>query len=354
VSARHATLLAALAVIWGGSYLLIKYGLEDLQPAVIVWVRCVLAAIVLFAVLRLRAGGSEARAALAELRARPGRALLMGFLAIGLPFTLITFGELEVPSGLTAVLIAPASLFVAAFAPFIDRSEQVKRSGVLGMVMGLVGVALLVGVESVQSLGEFLGAMAMLGAAACYALSSFVVKGYRGLSSTAVSFLSIMVGAVMTLPAAVATAPAELPGMRAVAAVTALGVVGTAVAFVILYKLIAETGAARASLVSYLAPGMALAYGALLLDEAITPASVAGLVLILGGVALASRRPRPGPVAASEQAPRRGAEPGARDLRQKSLRSRSHGPDPLAPGDGVPRRGAELAGREPSRADARR
>jgi drug/metabolite transporter (DMT)-like permease len=329
MSARHASLLAALAAIWGGSYLLIKYGLEDLEPGVVVWTRCALAALVLFAVLALRSGGSEARAALAELRARPGRALLMGFLAIALPFSLITFGELEVPSGLTAVLIAPASLFVAAFAPFIDRSEGVQRSGLLGMVMGVVGVALLVGIESVQSLGEFLGALAMLGAAACYALSSFVVKRYRELSSVGVSFISITVGTLMTLPIAAATLPSELPGLRASLAVLTLGVVGTALAFVIFYKLIAETGAARAALVSYLAPGVALIYGALLLDEQITVASIAGLALILGGVALASRQ-------------------------RRAVASRVDGPDPLAAGDGVPRSGARLARAQPSRADAGR
>ena len=125
---RHAGLLAALAAVWGGSYLLIKYALEDFEPAVIVWLRCVLAGIVLYAVMRLRGGGAEARAAKAELRARPGKRILLGALAIALPFTLITFGELEVPSGLTAVLIAPASLFVAAFAPFIDVTEKVHSS----------------------------------------------------------------------------------------------------------------------------------------------------------------------------------------------------------------------------------
>jgi drug/metabolite transporter (DMT)-like permease len=329
MSARHTGLLAALAAIWGGSYLLIKYGLEGFEPGVIVWLRCVLAALVLFAVLALRAGGTEARAALDELRARPGRALLMGFLAIALPFSLITFGEQEVPSGLTAVLIAPASLFVAAFAPFIDRTEQVQRSGVLGMVMGLTGVALLVGIESVQSLGEFLGALAMLGAAACYALSSFVVKRYRGLSSVGVSFISITVGTMMTLPIAVATAPSEMPGLRAILAVVALGVIGTALAFVIFYKLIAETGAARAALVAYLAPGVALAYGAALLDEEITVASVAGLALILGGVAIASRQ-----------------------RQRQAVASHGDGPDPLAAGNGVPRSGPRLARAEPSRADA--
>src|SRR4051794_27994542 len=107
------------------------------------------------------------------------------------------------------------------------------------------------------------------------------------------SFFSLSVAAVITLPPAFATAPGEMPGLRAILAVAVLGVVGTALAFVIFYKLIAETGAGRASLVSYLAPGIALFYGALLLDEPITAASVGGLVLILGGVALASRKPKP-------------------------------------------------------------
>jgi len=289
---RHAGLLAALAAVWGGSYLLIKYALDGFEPAVIVWIRCVLAGVVLYAVMRLRNGGAEVRAARAELRARPGRAVLLGTLAIALPFNLITFGELEVPSGLTAVLIAPASLFVAAFAPFIDVTEKVRRSALGGMFLGLAGVALLVGVESVHSLGEFLGSLAMLGAAACYALSSFVVKRYKGLTSVTTSSIAILVASVLTLPAAIATAPSELPGLRALLAVLALGVVGTALAFVIFYKLIAETGAGRAALVSYLAPGIALFYGALLLDEPITAASIGGLALILGGVALASRKPK--------------------------------------------------------------
>jgi drug/metabolite transporter (DMT)-like permease len=317
---RHAALLAALAAVWGGSYLLIKYALEGFEPAVIVWVRLVLAAVVLYTVMRLRGGGAEARAAHAELRARPWRALLLGTVAIALPFNLITFGELEVPSGLTAVLIAPASLFVAAFAPLIDPSEKVGRSALGGMMLGLAGVALLVGLESVHSLGQFLGSIAMLGAAACYALSSFVVKRYKGLSSATTSFISITVASVLTLPAAVATASSSTPGVRAVLALATLGVVGTALAFVIFYKLIAETGAGRASLVSYLAPGVALLYGALLLDEEITAASIGGLALILGGVALASRR---------------------------------HGPEPVAERARIPRRGPGLARGEPSRADAR-
>jgi drug/metabolite transporter (DMT)-like permease len=146
-----------------------------------------------------------------------------------------------------------------------------------------------------------------------------VVKRYQGLTSVTVSFISILIGAVLTLPAAIVSAPASFPGTRATLAMLTLGVVGTALAFVIFYKLIAEVGAGRASLVSYLAPGVALLYGALLLDEEITVAAIVGLALILGGVALASRR---------------------------------HGPDPVAERARVPRRGPELARGEPSRADA--
>lgn len=282
---RQTALLLGLAAIWGGSYLLIKYALEDLSAPMIVWARCALAALVLLVALR-----GAARGALADMRRRPGSAVLLGTLAVALPFLLITLGELEVPSGLTAVLISPAALFVAMFAPFIDPSERIDRTQAVGMLIGLAGVGLVVGVESISSLGQLLGALAMVAAAACYALGGFVVKKrYGRLTSIQASFVSISVAALVTLPLAAATAPSEVPGLRALAAVVALGAIGTALAFVIFYKLIAEVGAGRAALVSYLAPGVALGYGALLLDEAITPAAIAGLVLILAGVALASR-----------------------------------------------------------------
>ncbi len=287
---RHAGLLAALAAIWGGSYLLIKYGLEDLEPATIVWLRCALAAVVLFAYLRLSRGGADARRALADLRARPWQAAVLGGISVALPFLLITFGELEVPSGLTAVLIAPASLFVAAFAPFIDPSERVAPRAAGGMLLALAGVALLIGVESVHSVGEFLGSVAILGSAACYALGSFVVKGrYRGMPPAATSLVSMIATTVIVAPLAIATAPSDVPGLRATLAVAVLGVVGTALAFVIFYKLIGEIGAGKASLVSYLAPGVALFYGAVFYDEPVTAAGVGGLAMILAGVALASR-----------------------------------------------------------------
>jgi drug/metabolite transporter (DMT)-like permease len=295
---RQVGLLAALSAIWGGSYLLIKYALEDFDAPMIVWGRTFIAALVLLAVMR-----GAARGAVADMRRRPLWAIALGSVSVALPFMLITLGELEVPSGLTAVLISPAALFVALFAPFIDPSERIGRSQAAGMLAGLAGVALVVGVESIHSLGQFLGALAMIGAAACYALGGFIVKRrYGRLTAIQTSFVSLSVASTLTLPLAIATVPSEAPGARAVTMVLALGAIGTALAFVIFYKLIAEVGAGRASLVSYLAPGVALFYGAIFRDEPITVAAVVGLVLILGGVAVASRR-RPEPVASPVHGP---------------------------------------------------
>jgi drug/metabolite transporter (DMT)-like permease len=288
--ARHATLLAALAAIWGGSYLLIKYALEGFSAAMIVSLRCLLAAAVLYVVL---VSMGLARSAWADMRARPKWALILSITAVTAPFLLITFGEHVVPSGLTAVLISPAPLFIALLAPFILPSERIDRRQGAGMLLGFAGVAIVVGVESVHSVEELLGALAMIGAAFFYALSNFVVKGrYGALAAVQTSWISVTIAGVLTLPAGIATTPGHTPTLGATAALVALGVLGTALAFVIYYELIATVGAARAALIAYLAPGVALFYGAIFLDEAITVAAIAGLVLILGGVAIASRRRR--------------------------------------------------------------
>jgi drug/metabolite transporter (DMT)-like permease len=309
---RQIGLLAALAAIWGGSYLLIKYALEGFSAPMIVWGRTFIAALVLLVALR-----GAARGALGDMRRRPLWAIALSSVAVCFPFMLITLGELEVPSGLTAVLISPAALFVALFAPFIDPSESIDRREAGGLVAGLFGVGLLVGVETVHSVEQFLGALGILAASAFYALSSFVVKGpFRGVPAIVSSAVSVGVGAVLTLPFALLTLHDGTPGLRAILSVLALGAIGTALAFVIFYRLIAEIGAGRASLVSYLAPGVALFYGAVFLDEPVGWAAIVGLGLILGGVFVAGR----------SRAPEKGVQPHAEP--HGSLAA-----DPVAPGD---------------------
>jgi drug/metabolite transporter (DMT)-like permease len=290
MSARHVSLLAALSLIWGGSYLLIKYALDGFSAAMIVSGRCLLASAVLFVVLR---STGLASSAWADVKARPKWTLILGTTAVTAPFLLITYGEHVVPSGLTAVLISPASLFIALLAPFILPSESIDRRQGAGMLLGLVGVVVVVGVESVHTLEQLLGALAMIGAAFFYGLSNFIVKGrYGSLAAVQTSWISVTVAGLTTLPIGLATTAGHTPDLGSTAALVVLGVLGTALAFVIYYELIAGVGAARAALVSYLAPPIALFYGALFLDEAVTVAAVAGTVLILGGVAIASRPKR--------------------------------------------------------------
>src|ERR687893_245840 len=203
MSARHVTLLAALSAIWGGSYLLIKYALEGFSAAMIVSLRCLLASLVLFIVLRVM---GQASGAWRDVRSRPWWALILSVTAVTAPFLLITYGEHVVPSGLTAVLISPASLFIALLAPFILPSESIDRRQASGMLLGFAGVMVVVGVESVQSLEELLGALAMVGAAFFYGLSSFVVKGrYGSLAAVQTSWISVTVAGILTLPVGIAT-----------------------------------------------------------------------------------------------------------------------------------------------------
>src|SRR5690349_3904415 len=198
MSARHASLLAVLSLVWGGSYLLIKYALDGFSAAMIVSARCLLASVVLFVVLRHM---GLAASAWRDVRQRPWWALLLGTAAVTAPFLLITFGEHVVPSGLTAVLISPASLFIALLAPFILPSESIDRRQAVCMLLGLAGVVVVVGVESVRTLEEFLGALAMIGAAFFYGVSSFVVKGrYGQLAAVQTSWISVTVAGITTLP----------------------------------------------------------------------------------------------------------------------------------------------------------
>lgn len=281
-------MLGVLSLVWGASYLLIKYAAEDLPEAWVVLVRTGLAAAALWLFIVARAPHAR-KAALDPLR-RPWTAVLFGATAIAIPFLLITFGERTVPSGLSAVLIAAAPIFIAMLAPLFDGSEIMSRVQWVGLVAGVVGVGVLVGVEQVHSLGAFAGGVAMIGAAASYAVSGFILKrAYAGFPSLATSFISIAAAAVLVVPLAAVTPPSHIPGGRAVFSLVVLGLVGTAYAFVEYYRLIGEIGYGRASVVAYTIPPVALAYGAVLLDESITPVMVAGMGLILVGVYLVAR-----------------------------------------------------------------
>src|SRR5215208_1025961 len=282
--------LVLLSAIWGSMFLLVKYALTDFSAAEVAFFQALIGAIGLFVIVSIE--GGEARAKLGDILYRPGRALLLGALAIAAPFMLITFGELVVPSGLAGVLASTAPMFIALFAPALDRHIEINRRQAGGLLVGVVGVALVVGAHFIDSLGQFLGALALLGAAASGALSSFVIALQykdKGVPASTTSFFALGVGALLTLPVGIITAPRELPGIPAVLAVIALGLGCTALGYMLYYSLIDHIGEERAALANYLTPAFALFYGVLLLGERLTIAAVIGLVLIVVGAEITLR-----------------------------------------------------------------
>src|SRR5829696_1441538 len=274
---RAWTLLIVLAAIWGASYLFIKIGVRDMSPALIAWLRLALAAIVLVP-LAARRGALRA--------ARGVGAGWLGALAItqvGAPFILIGAAEQEISSGLAGILVASTPLFTAVLAIWLDHEERSQGLRLVGILLGLAGVALLLGVDLGGSGAELLGGFAVVAAGLCYSVGGFVAKRRIGVAAW------VMVAATALLaPPALLSLPDEAPGIGPLAAVAVLGVVGTGIAFAIFYDLIGSIGPARTWIVTYLAPAFAVAYGAIFLDEAITVSTLAGLALIIGGSYLAA------------------------------------------------------------------
>ena len=302
-----------LASMWGASYLFIKVALEDLSPSWIVFLRTALATLVL-APIALRAPGLD------ELRRCAGAIVFLAALQVAGPFLLISAGEKEISSSLAGILVASAPIFTALLAVWLDREETSRGWSLAGVGIGMVGVGVLLGVDAGGDSGALLGGGMVLLASLGYALGGFFLK--RRLSAAppiGVAAATMLASALLVLPAAVVEAPGSAPAWRPLAAVAALGVLGTGISFAIFYTLIADVGPARASLVAYIAPGFAVVYGVALLDERVTLATLAGLALIVGGSWLAAegrlpgRRPAeshaglPAPVSTSTPAPGRRA-----------------------------------------------
>ena len=269
---------AAMSLVWGIPYLFIKVAVDGgLSPAFIAWVRVTLAAAILLALAR-RAG------LLGSLRGH-GRCLLAYALAeIVIPFPLIAAGEQHVTSGLAAILIAAAPLFVALLAIRFDSEEKATGVRLVGLVIGLAGVAVLMGVDVAGETDELLGALAILVAAFGYAVGPMTLKAkLSSLDPRATMGASLLISAIVLTPFAAFTTPSETPDTDVIVSLVVLGVVCTALAFVIFAALIAEIGPGRALVITYVNPVVAVALGVLVLDERPGAGAVAGLLLILAG-----------------------------------------------------------------------
>ncbi|MGH2997032.1 MAG: DMT family transporter [Gaiellaceae bacterium] len=280
--------LLLLAAIWGASYLFIKIGLRDLSPSAVAFLRVLLAALVLVPLAAMRG-------ALAGLRPHLAVVVLVAAVQTAGPFLLIALGEEEVSSSLAGILVSSAPIFTVILAVWVDREERATGLRLAGVGAGFGGVVMLLGLDLGGSSAAVLGGLAIVLASLGYAIGGFVVKHrLRTAAPHGLAAAVMVASSVMLLPAAIATAPSEAPGVGPLAAVSALGVLGTGVAFAIFYDLISKIGPARSLLVAYIAPAFAIFYGAVLLDEAITAATIAGVVLIVGGSWLAAEGRLPG------------------------------------------------------------
>jgi drug/metabolite transporter (DMT)-like permease len=267
-----------MSVLWGGSYLLIEIAERGGMSAIwVAWLRVVIAAVVLMT-LAARAG------TLGALRGRGRGILAYAVLEISLPFPLIATGEVHVASSLTAIIIAAVPLFGALLALRFDREERPTRIRGAGLGLGFAGVVVLVGLDVAGSAAELLGAGAILLAALGYACGPLIVKhALAGLDPRAMMGSSLTLAAViLTVPALLQT-PSQSFDLGAVACVVALGLICTAAAFVIFAVLIREAGPARATVITYVNPVVALGLGVGLEGERPGRGAILGLALILIG-----------------------------------------------------------------------
>jgi drug/metabolite transporter (DMT)-like permease len=239
------------------------------------------------------------RETLAELRANAWWLLVVAVVNTAIPFWLLAWGETRIDSGLASIVQGGVPIFNAVIAFAFFRESRVTGLRLVGIAVGFVGVALLVGA---QPSGKVLGALAVVGMALCYAVGGLLMRRYlRDVRPIVIALASCAVSALIALPAGILQAPRSAPGWKEIGSVVALAVIGTALAQIILYRVLRSDGAAKVSLVTYLLPATALVYGVLLLGEPLTWEELAGMALILGGVALGSgaiRFARREPVAA--------------------------------------------------------
>jgi drug/metabolite transporter (DMT)-like permease len=299
VSRSYVIYIGLLAAFWGASYMFIKVADRAFEPATMIMFRLLIASSVLLLVLAVQRGW---RRTLDEMRRLGWEGFALGFVNGAIPFTLIAWGEKHIDSGVAAIANASMPIFVVLLAIRWKPSETVRGLRLVGFVVGLVGVGVLAGVHPKGGWWGVAGTMAVVVASVAYAVGSLWGQRLVERTSGLVLAASSMVGGLaVLLPLGLWQLPSDVPGWKETGSVVALAVIGTALAQIIAYRALRSDGAARLSLVTYLLPVTALFYGVTLLGEPLTWQELAGMVLILGGVAFGSgavRFPRREPVAA--------------------------------------------------------
>jgi drug/metabolite transporter (DMT)-like permease len=284
VSRRGWVLFVAMGLIWGIPYLLIKVAVGELTPASLVFVRTALATLLLLPML---AGGGQLNALVAAWKPIVAYTLI----EVTVPWFLLSDAERRLSSSLTGLLVAAVPLVGIVIARAIGADKILDGRRLVGLLLGFVGVAVLLGLD--VSANDF-GAVVEMGLVVlCYAIGPLIIaRKLSGIPSGGVVAASLAITALIYAPVAFAQLPDTLPPVSVLGAVAVLGVVCTALAFLVFFALIAEVGPVRAQMITYVNPAVALALGVLILGEPFTLGAAIGFGLIVLGLALATR-PQP-------------------------------------------------------------
>ena len=284
MSRRGWILFAAMCVIWGIPYLLIRVAVRDLSPASVVFFRTAAATLLLLPM-------AVRRGALVDVFRRWRPLLLFTVIEVTAPWWLLSAAEQHLSSALTGLLIAAVPLFGVVLSRLAGTAEVFDRVRLLGLGLGFVGVASLVGlqVEHVSALAV----LAVLLVAFCYAAGPLVLsRRLSDLPAVGVTTASLAVTTVVWAVPAALSMPSHVGG-KVVASMTGLAVVCTAAAFIIFFALIAEVGPTRATVITYVNPAVAILLGVAVLGEHLTLGMAIGFPLVIAGSVLATRRPVP-------------------------------------------------------------
>ena len=284
MSRRGWVLFTVMGVIWGVPYLLVKVADGGVSVTVLVFAR-VFAGTLLLLPIAIRHG---------QLRAlRPYLRWLAAFAAVEvvLPWLLLSSAERHLSSSLSGLLIAAVPVIGVGVARLAGDRERLSATRWTGLAMGLAGVALLGG--GISAGGDAWPVLQVLGTALCYSIGPVIAdRKLAGADDLAVTAVSLALASVVYAPAAALTWPRVMPSVQVLGALAALAVVCTALAFVLYFRLIAEVGPVRATVITYVNPAVAVVLGAAVLGERITPVVVISFALILIGSVLATRAPR--------------------------------------------------------------
>jgi drug/metabolite transporter (DMT)-like permease len=280
------SLLLLLASMWGASYLFIKVAVEDIPPAAMTDLRLSMAAVLLFVYLAYREGAMQA---VGQLRAAWLPCLVLGIINAAIPMTLVAWGETHIDSSIAGIAQSSVPIFVAILGLRFLPHDPLGRLQTVGLVIGITGVALITGVHPDGGTWAVAGTFAVVLSSVSYASGGIYGQLHvHGTPGPVLATGSMIAGALALLPFAMADSPTALPGATALSALLALVLIPTFLGQLLLFRILRLFGSRRLSLVTFLMPGFAVVYGAVLLDEHVSGAALAGLTLILVGVVLAS------------------------------------------------------------------